>query len=297
MRKFLPVFLVLLLFAACQTASAEKPAAPSRPPAQRVSGKVQHYRIESVSQVVGFNLLVNGAELFVNEGGRNHSSRIELNDWMVSGNNELAITIFWPGTAKFAEGTSSASFKLFVNDSLLREFQWPAAGVQDVLESYPYTINETFRAAGFPKVLMDRTERVISSAGNLPRSDQEEIATLADEVRQAFIEKNIPEINRLFKVKYTDLASARFTTAAALQTAANEIYSGLMEKEAYTVRPFYGRYGYFSTADDKVVRLVQGRIGFPEPALVITYREGRRTVRYDLDLYLAKIDGQWVIIR
>jgi hypothetical protein len=253
--------------------------------------------MESVSQFAGFSILVNGAELLVNEGGKNHSSRVDLNDWMVSGSNELAITLFWPEAAKFAAGTAAASFKLFVNDTLLREFKWPAAGVRDTLEAYPYTINETFRASGFPRVLMDRAERVISSAGNLPRSDQEEIAVLANEIRKAFTEKNIPEIDRLFRVKYTDLASARFTTAAALRTAADETYSDLMEKEAYAVRPLAGRYGYFSTADDKVVRLVQGRIGFPEPALVITYRDGRRTVRYDLDLYLAKIDGKWVIIR
>jgi hypothetical protein len=300
MRKFLPVFLVLLLCVACKTTSEpSEPADPAtalRPSTQRVSGRARHYRIESTSRVAGFSLLINGAELLVNEG-KNHSSKVDLNDWMISGTNELAITIFWPETEKFAAGISSASFKLFVNDTLLQEFKWPAAGVQDVLESYPYTINETFKASGFPRVLMDRAERVISSAGTLPRSDQEEIAALADQARQAFTEKNIPEIDRLFRVKYTDLASARFVSAATLRTAADTTYSELMEKEAYTVRPFYGRYGYFSTADDKVVRLVQGRIGFPEPALVITYREGRRTVRYDLDLYFAKIDGKWVIIR
>jgi hypothetical protein len=302
MRKFLPVFWVLLLLTACQTPSdpsdsVAAAAAPTLRPTQRVSGKVQHYRIESVSYVAGFSLLVNGAELLVNEGGKNHSSQVDLNDWMVSGNNELAITLFWPETAKFAAGTAAASFKLFLNNTLLREFKWPAAGVRDTLEVYPYTINDTFRASGFPRVMMDRAERVISSAGNLPRSDQEEIAVLSNEIRKAFTEKNIPEIDRLFRVKYTDLASARFTTVAALRTAADGTYSELMEKEAYAVRPLTGRYGYFSTADDKVVRLVQGRIGFPEPALVITYRDGRRTVRYDLDLYLAKIDGKWVIIR
>jgi hypothetical protein len=70
-----------------------------------------------------------------------------------------------------------------------------------------------------------------------------------------------------------------------------------MEKDSYGVMPFYGRYGYFSIADDRLVRVVQGRIGFAEPALVITYREGRRTRRHDVDLYFAKIDGKWMILR
>jgi hypothetical protein len=42
---------------------------------------------------------------------------------------------------------------------------------------------------------------------------------------------------------------------------------------------------------------MQGSLGFPEPALVMTYRENRRTLRYDLDVYFAKIGGRWVIVR
>jgi hypothetical protein len=248
------------------------------------------------SNIVGFNLLVNGAELLVVEG-KTHSSQVDINDWMVSGDNELVISITWPEGVKFAPGTSSASFTLFANDTILREYRWPTAAAADVAASYPYTISETFKPVVFPRVLVEKAEKVISSAGTLSQADQEEIAALAEDLRRAFAEKNLAGINNIFRVKYADLAAARFTSASAIRTEMAAVYGDLMEKEAYTVRPFYGRYGYFSTADDRLVKVVQGRIGFPEPALVITWREGRRTLRHDLDLYFAKIDGKWVILR
>ncbi|MDR2314353.1 MAG: hypothetical protein LBE02_07440 [Spirochaetaceae bacterium] len=292
--KFLSgALLALIVFAAC--AHSEGDSAPPRL-TERPPQRVYRYYLDVSSDIVGFNLLVNGTELLVVEG-KNHSSRVDINDWMVSGDNELVISITWPEGVKFAPGTSSASFKLFANDTLLREYRWPAAGAADAAASYPYTISETFKPVAFPRILVEKAEKVISSAGTLSQADQEEIAALAEDLRRAFTGKNLAEINSLFGIKYADLAAARFTTTTAIRTETAALYGELMEKEAYTVRPFYGRYGYFSTADDRLVKVVQGRIGFPEPALVITYREGRRTLRYDLDLYFAKIDGRWVILR
>jgi len=255
------------------------------------------YRVVASSQTVGFNILVNGTELLVSEGPKPSGVSTPINDWMVSGSNELSITIFWPEGVRFTPGIASASFKLFSNDTLVKEFQWPIGGIPDRNTSYPYTFTETYRADGFPKVSLERAERVISSAGVLPRSDQEAIAVLVERLRRAFTEKNLAAIDELLKTRYTDLAVARFTTPEAIKAETDVQYRELMRREGYAVRPFSGRYGYFSTADDRVVRVVQGRIGFPEPILVVTWRQGGTTHRWDMDLYFAKIDGTWVIIR
>ncbi|MDR2702114.1 MAG: hypothetical protein LBB72_06765 [Spirochaetaceae bacterium] len=299
MQKLGWILSVIILFCACVETQVEDSTIPTPeivPPPQPVK-RVYFYRIESFSQIQGFNVLVNGAEMLVNEGGKPSEFRTDINDWMVSENNEISITVFWPEGVRFTSGVSPVSFKLFSNDTLIKEYRWPAPGVQDMSSSYPRTINETFKADGFPKVLLERAARVISSTGVLPRDDQQAIAALVEQLRKAFTEKNIPNIDDLFSVKYNDLATARFTTPAAIKAEADKQYLELMEKEAYAIRPFSGRYGYFSTADDRVVRVIQGRIGFPEPALVITWREGRNTRRWDLELYFAKIDGKWVIIR
>jgi len=309
MRKFCWFLLFVMGFCACAGTQTDdvaitrpEPGSPSRPsrPSATVPPpvkKVYFYRIESSSQIQGYSILVNGAEMFSNEGGKPSESRTDINDWMVSDNNEISITVFWPEGVKFTSGVTPASFKLFSNDILIKEYRWPAPDTPDMSNSYPRTINETFKAEGFPKVMLERAERVISSAGVLPRDDQQSIAALVEQTRKAFAEKNIASIDELFKVKYNDLAIARFTTPAAIKADADKQYLELMEKEAYAVRPFGGRYGFYSTADDRVVRVIQGRIGFPEPALVLTWRESKRTLRWDLELYFAKIDGKWVIIR
>ncbi|MDR2209927.1 MAG: hypothetical protein LBO65_00460 [Spirochaetaceae bacterium] len=293
MRFFGGALLALMVCGACVHSQGDPLLLPV---IEKAPQKAYRYYLDISSSVVGFNLLVNGAELLVVEG-KTHASQVDINDWMISGENEIVISIAWPEGVKFAAGTSSASFKLFANDTILGEYQWPVPAVPDTAESYPYTMYETFKPAVFPRVLVERAEKVISSTGALPREDQEAIAVLAEDLRRAFTEKDLAELENLFKIKYSDLAAARFTTPAAIGAEMAELYGGLMEKEAYTVHPFYGRYGYFSTADDRLVKIVQGRIGFPEPALVITYREGRRTRRHDLDLYFARIDGRWVILR
>jgi hypothetical protein len=247
--------------------------------------------------MAGFTVSINGAVLLTVDGGAPFfSSGIDANDWMISGTNEITVDLFWPEGVKFSPG-SSARFRLLANNSAVKDFQWPLPNAADALDTEPHTFRDTFRANGFPRVQLEKAERVISSAGVLPRSDQDAITALAEELRQAFSARDAGAVNALFRVKYADLALARFTAAGSLRNAFAAEYRALMDKEGYAVRPFSGRYSFFAVAEGRAVRLIQGRIGFPEPALVITCREGGRTVRYDLDLYFAKIDGVWVIIR
>jgi hypothetical protein len=301
MQTFWRILPVVFLLSACvQIKAADSSAVPDPAGDKPVRGSRQNYRyyVEIASQTVGFSLLVNGVELLSADGGSTFTSQTDINDWMISGNNDIAVTIIWPERTAFAPGVSSASFKLFSNTTVVKEFKWPAPGIQDVSGSYPHTYTDTFKAAsGFPKVLLERAERVFSSAGVLPREDQAEIVAITEQFRRAFTEKNMEDIDALLKTKYADLAAARFTTPGAVKTETNLQYRELMEKDGYAIKAFSGRYSYFSTADDRVVRLVQGRIGFPEPALVVTWRDGRAARRWELDLYFAKIDGKWVIIR
>jgi len=298
MRKICLVLFFSVLFSACAQTPSESPA---REPKQSVNTsrsqkKQYNFHVDASCQVLGFNIMVNGAELLVVDGGAGYVSKIDINDWMVSGNNKLDITIFWPDSVLYSSDISSASFKLFSNDKLLKEFKWPMASPQDKLNSYPYTFTETFKADGFPKVLLERAERIISSAGALPRGDQDEIAAIVKQLRTAFTEKDIDTIDELFAVKYADLAAARFTVPLTIKTEAEKQYRELMNKTDYAVF-FNGRNIFLSAADDRAVRLGQGRIGFPQPALVITWKEGKNTARWEMDLYFSKIDGRWVIIR
>ena len=288
------------IFSACaQTPSEKNSSNRDQVVAQaRSTAKRSYlYRIDASSKLIGFSIMVNGAEIMVSDGGESSfNSRININDWMISGNNKIDITILWPDSVKFNPGLTSASFKIFSNDKVVKEFKWPIAKMQEEPNSYPYTFTEIFKADGFPKVQLERAERIISSNGVLPREDQAEIAAIAQQLRTAFIQKDVDTIDNLMKAKYADLATARFSTAAAIKAEENSKYREFMSKTSYAVS-YNGRNSYFSAADDKAVRLGQGRIGFPEPALVITWRDTRGTERWTMDLYFAKIDGKCVIIR
>ena len=297
MRKLWWVLLFMALFSACAQTPSENNSSGQKPgiSSSRSSKKKYRFYIDVSSQVIGFNIMVNGAELLVVEGGSGFSSKININDWMVSGNNKLDITVFWPDNMEFSSGISSALFRLYSNDTVIKEFKWPLSS-PELSNSYPHFYTETFKANGFPKVLLEGAERVISSAGTLPREDQNEIAAIAQQLRTALTEKDFDIIDSLFRTKYEDLATARFISQAVIKDETNAKFRDLMDKPGYSVL-FNGRNSYFSAAEDRAVRLGQGRIGFPEPALIIVYREGRNTVRWTMDLYFAKIDGKWVIIR
>ena len=298
MRKLWWVLLFIAVFSACAQTPPGNDTTGQKPvlmPSRSSSKRAYYYGVDAVSGVIGFSIMVNGVEVMAAEGGSSVEAKIDFNDWMVSGNNKIDINVFWPDNVKFSPEVGSGSFRIFSNDKSIKEFKWPLAP-PDRINSYPHTFTEIIKADNFPKVLLEKAERVISSAGTLPRADQNAIAEIAQQLRKAFTEKDIETIDSLFNTKYSDIAVARFMTPAAVKAGANEQFRDIMNKEGYAVF-FNGRNSYFSAADDRAVRLGQGRIGFPEPALIITWKEGRTNRRLEMDLYFAKIDGKWLIIR
>lgn len=276
---------------------------PARVPAESVTGTGngavetpllfrQFYTFDIDARSAGFSLFLNGTELVFFEGDGDYSASTPLNDWMLPGENNFSITIipFPPAAA--------ASFRFSLKQqtdgafppSVLFTFAWPEDGARR-------EISGRFGAEGFPDLLAGKAERVISSSGVLPRSDQGEITVLTQAFRQALSEKNIDALHSLLEAKYRDAAAVRFIPAEEYRAESGVLYSSLMEKPGFTVLPLYGGYTFHSTADDRLVKVMQGRAGFPEPAVIVEYREGGVKVRREHDLYFAKINGRWAIIR
>ncbi|MDR2143140.1 MAG: hypothetical protein LBP29_02075, partial [Treponema sp.] len=98
--------------------------------------------------------------------------------------------------------------------------------------------------------------------------------------------------------KNADLAAVRFLPPEEYRAASEAFYLELINRTDFSVRPLNGHYSFFSTADDRLVKVTQGRVGFAEPAIILEYRDdGGKKLHYEQDLYFAKIDGAWVIIR
>jgi hypothetical protein len=307
MKKALGIlcgFFVFVLLAACVSSAGagengEIPADASQSRKNSPDTSRYRYYFDISTNTAGFTLIVNGVELVYFEGGKSYSKSLDINDWMLFGDNEFEISIFWPDDARYTPGKASGVFTLSMEEtksggdtktSELYALQWPGS----LTENYPFSVTETFKPKQFPHVLIEKAERI---TGVLPRSDQEEITAVVEQLRQAFAAKDPALIDELLFIKYADIAGARFVRLDAYKAEVNSFYTSLFEREAFTVRPLYSRYNFQSTAADRLVKVMQGSIGFPEPALVMTYRENRRTLRYDLDLYFAKIDGRWIIVR
>ncbi|MDR1931046.1 MAG: hypothetical protein LBQ44_10530 [Treponema sp.] len=312
--RFFPALLILLALSVL-TADAQESRRNRAEPRGRteIRGKTEpnakvadtsryRYGFDISVNTLGFSIVLNGTELVSFEGGPSYSKSLDINDWMISGDNEFTITLFWPDNKKFNSGAASGLFALSSEKlesagqgsgekTELFSRSWPAPGAE---ENYPLSVSGRFKPDRFNPVLIERGELF---NGVLSRSDQEEITAEVEKLRQAFAAKDLDAVNALFADKYADIAAARFLKPEEYRAEMDGFYSGLFAREAFTVRPLYSRYNFQSAAAGRLVKVMQGSLGFPEPALIMSYRENRRTLRYDLDLYFAKIGGRWVIVR
>jgi hypothetical protein len=211
------VSLVFVLLAACASTTGPEGRGGIQDDASQTrrsrSDTSRHrYYFDISANTAGFSLIVNGAELVYFEGGKSYSKSLDVNDWMLFGDNEFEISIFWPDDAGYTPGKASGAFTLSLEEtssggdvktSELYALQWPGS----IAEKYPFSVTETFKPKKFPHVLMERAERI---TGVLPRSDQEEITAVVEQLRQAFAAKDLVRIDELFSAKYADIAGARF---------------------------------------------------------------------------------------
>jgi hypothetical protein len=304
MKSFRPALFLLpaLFFASC----VQLPPAGNAEPADNVepAGIVvedsadecrYHYSFEINSRAAGFSLLLNGEELVFFEGGSSYSGSVLLNDWMVSGENEFFIAVFPPENGR----TASCGFILKKRniadgaESTLYTLDWPGASGATMFD-----ITERFTPENFPATFMEKAKRDISAAGVLPMADQREITSVVQKLRGAFAAKDIGTINALMEAKNADLAAVRFLPLEEYRAASDAFYAELMNRADFTVRPLNGHYSFLSTADDRLVKVMQGRVGFPEAAIILEYRDSNgKKARYEQNLYFAKTGGSWVIIR
>jgi hypothetical protein len=258
---------------------------------------VKYRYIFEVQSTIGFTLIFNGTELLFFEGGGTYSDSVFLNDWMISGINDFSINLLPLSGSAQNEPVCAFSLKQYKKrpdgapeESVLYTYQW-------LTDERRQDISGNFHPEAFPFVLMEKASKTGSSAGALPRDDQTELTATVQAFKQAFSVKDIAAVNTLLERKYEDVAAARFFPVEEYRKENTVMYMELMEKPDFAVLPLNGHYSFHPVANGRLVKVMQGRTGFPEAALVLEYRDGGKKARYEQDLYFAKIDGRWVILR
>jgi hypothetical protein len=298
---------ILLLFAGCAQSPATFSDGVPASGIQRGRGTnketaAYYYVFTVASDIVGFSIQINDAEVAYFEGGKPYSGSIEINQWMMSGKNDYTVTVFWPENIKFTPGKGDFKLSLDVSkksgdtlkETMLYTLKGPKPGAA---ETYPYGITETFVPEAFPATLLEKAERIMSDAGALPTEDRWEILDIVDRLSQALANQNAEAVYELQQDKYRDIALARYLPYETFRQQAEAEIRDLLGHANFEVRMTYSKFNFLLTADNLLIRVVQGRVGFPEPAIIMTYRENNRTVQRSLDLYFAKIGGRWTIVR
>jgi hypothetical protein len=284
----------LILFAACSsqpaasgeaadTAAADSSAAGGSAAADPASATgaalpervipVPEYRAEISASGAGYSFLVNNTELSVYEGSGRKADTVILNEWLLSGENEITLNAYG--------GAGSLNVAVYRGDALLHRF----TGQGDW----------RFTPSDFPILLTEKAESVPYV---LPNADQQEITAVINQLRSALASKNTNALRTLLLTKYTDIAKARGAASEDLLGKRFTEYNILLYQNDFAVRPLSGHYSFHSMLADKVVKVTQGATGFPQPAIVITYKDaGGKAGAENINLYFAKINGKWVIIR
>ena len=297
-RNMVAALLCLSALFALASCAQTSPARMQDDSSETEAAPLVKYRYTfEVQSTIGFTLIFNGTELVFFEGGGMYSDSIFLNDWMISGINDFSINLL-----PLNGPTQNEPLCTFA----LKQYKKKPSGAPEELVLYTYQwstdekrrdISENFSPEAFPSVLMEKAARIGSSTGALPRDDQSELTAMVQALKQAFSGKDIAAINVLLERKYEDIAAVRFLPAEEYRKENAALYTALMEKPEFTVPPVNGHYSFHPVANGSLVKVMQGRTGFPEAALVLEYRDGGKKAQYEQNLYFAKIDGRWVILR
>lgn len=307
--------LIVFLFTACaQTGPFASAAEVKTAPALRYV-----YNFEIKTKAVGFSLLLNGMGIASFDGAGDYTASIPVNDWALPGENELLIQFILPPlpSGKQAAPQNTGSFCDFFlkqqifnaggglnEESVIYSYTWRAEGKDKNTGFGPVSevivpaedVKGRFTLNKFPRVMISQAERLDNRS--LTKEDQEEISRIATMLQGAFSAKDLSAVDGLLKTRYRDLASARFLSAADFEAENSAFYASLVGNQGFAPRPPNGRYVFLSTMNGRLVKVTQGSVAFPLPALILEYRDDKgRRIRYDIDLYFAKINGVWLIVR
>ncbi|MCX8155644.1 MAG: hypothetical protein N3J91_04215 [Verrucomicrobiae bacterium] len=238
---------------------------------------------------------LNGAPLYRDPNGVGLKSVRTVNEWIMPGKNQISTFWHWPTEVAYKPGIARANVSVFVSDPestipkplhILAQHRWP---MPDKPEAYPYESSSIFELPGNPPT------RLWVDAEPLPDKlsprDRQTALLLVEQLADAIERQNLDDIMVLVDYKIREDALANGHDLEHLRQSMREQYQFVLEEPGLKRQVLPAdSLNCMVIGGNKLARVQQANW---EEALI--YHS--ESCRFKFDIYVAKIEGKWLIVR
>ena len=222
-----------------------------------------------------------------------------VDTWIKPGDNLLQVDLRWPEGHPYAPGLAEAEATLFIADPgfdsprpgrVLARLEWPPPGHVEEQDQFPLRRQLTFQVSTAPATRLWEDAENVSRLG---RWDRSEIFGRVAEVRQALMNGQPERAYDLLSYRYAEEARAEGKPEARIRAAVLEGYRDMysfghldhspVDEQSLILRPL---------SDGKLVHVM--REGYLDAILALHRPSG---TGFGISVYMARIGGQWIIVR
>lgn len=264
-----------------------------------MTATLTRYTIRARSFGVGVWAGVNGSPTLVDQKGEGRAVFRDVNEWIMPQENKLSGVIVQPPGAPSPNGKPAGGNGAYVNMEVymadadgepaggappLAKFSWPLPGAPQV---FPFPFSVPFV---IPRAIETRVWKAAEVVKRLEAADRQEILNLVNQLIDALSQGSKAGVVDLTKFRLDDEAIAQgYSSEDVRQAAANMVQAFSVVKQPPA--PLTSQEAQISpVAGGRLFYVTRGSFG---PAVLFEDDERRLSV----NVYVAKVDGRWTIVR
>jgi hypothetical protein len=249
------------------------------------------FRVVSSSVMVRAEL--NGVPVVESAGGDNDDLLV-ANEWIRPGANSILIRVSWPPDVSYAAGAASVTHDLrIVPPGQAAESVPPACAGRwpgpDESETFPKVVRSSFDVKGFPpsKLWTDCEQLVEVDA-----KARSEIRRLVESAHEAYSRCDAQAVVAAMQAKASDIAAVFGEDPGTRLSKVADFARRMFETAGWGMEPLTdGELELEFVAERRLLRVTSpGR----KPPLI---SKRTREFRWNLPLYVGRMNGQWIVMR
>jgi hypothetical protein len=256
----------------------------------KINLEVKRYYIQILTKGLVAQWGVNDVPLVKTVDSEAVSCVLPINDWLINGKNNL--TGVYDRAPDNKEDDIVVRIKVFIADNskpspvpseVIREFLWPPENPK-----MPHRISLNFEIEGIPETLFyTRSEQL----GRLSEDDKDDILAEIEKLRRGLENRDYDSVYQQYSIKYNDQAISEGQPAGSNR---DNIIGQLQMLDDYS--------GMSSLPLEKE-NAVFGIVAMNK-AVLVSRKDGRAGISFEnedmnmkMEIYLAKINSEWKVVR